>query len=462
MDAKLNHSDLSALLAKEAKISQAKAELLTKAFFEIIIEGLEQDGSVKINTLGTFKITDVASRSSVNVNTGEKFEIKGHGKLSFVPADSLKDVINQPFAMFEPVEVDDTYCEEQVAEESEPIETETVAEQPVEQEIVTTVPVEIEEEMPAEYVAKEEATASVSIIEEEQPYEECAGETPQYEPRKEPVVENIVEEFGIEETVTTEPVGNEDDTAVEDSVGDVAVEENVSIAEEPVTPKSSTKTVPEEDIEEPVIEKSVAEEAVLQEKPHREPVLVTVPKKEKPVAVETKKSKSKFGMYVALFAVIVLVLAGGFYFINSNNESVPVVKEPVAVKVEQPLASNTDATASATIVAGNKELALDEEAISNLSQKEAETEQPYTFVMVNELAETPLAGITVADTMLYIADGEFAKHIVTADETLTKIAFKYFGDKKLWPYIVKYNNLAKPNDLCKGMEISIPRLKPAK
>ena len=102
MDAKLNHSDLSALLAKETGISLAKADLLTKALFDLIIEGLEQDGIVKINGLGTFKLTEVASRSSVNVNTGEKFEIKGHKKLVFTPADALKDAVNQPFAMFEP------------------------------------------------------------------------------------------------------------------------------------------------------------------------------------------------------------------------------------------------------------------------------------------------------------------------------------------------------------------------
>ena len=52
MSDKLNHSDLSALLAKEAKISGAKAEFFTKAMFELIIEGLEQDGIVKINGLG--------------------------------------------------------------------------------------------------------------------------------------------------------------------------------------------------------------------------------------------------------------------------------------------------------------------------------------------------------------------------------------------------------------------------
>ena len=46
------------------------------------------------------------------------------------------------------------------------------------------------------------------------------------------------------------------------------------------------------------------------------------------------------------------------------------------------------------------------------------------------------------------------------DETLVRISLKYYGDKKLWPYIVKYNSLARPDDLSKGMKIVIPKLKP--
>ncbi|MBR5336249.1 MAG: HU family DNA-binding protein [Bacteroidaceae bacterium] len=113
MDAKLNQSDLTALLAKLCEISVSKADTFTKAFFDVIIEGLERDGIVKINGLGTFKMVDVASRSSVNVNNGEKFEIKGHKKISFLPADSLKEKVNAPFAMFEPVEVDDDYVDDE-------------------------------------------------------------------------------------------------------------------------------------------------------------------------------------------------------------------------------------------------------------------------------------------------------------------------------------------------------------
>jgi nucleoid DNA-binding protein len=65
MDAKLNHSDLSALLAKAADISGAKAELFTKAMFDIIIEGLEKDGLVKINGLFLFCAPPITKIKSI-------------------------------------------------------------------------------------------------------------------------------------------------------------------------------------------------------------------------------------------------------------------------------------------------------------------------------------------------------------------------------------------------------------
>lgn len=119
MDAKLNIPDISLLLAKQCNISAAKAEAFSKLFFDIIIEGLDKDGLVKINGLGTFKIIDVASRGSVNINTGEKIEIKGHRKITFIPAETLKDKVNEAFAMFEPVEVTDDYTDD-VCDTNEP------------------------------------------------------------------------------------------------------------------------------------------------------------------------------------------------------------------------------------------------------------------------------------------------------------------------------------------------------
>ena len=87
-------------------------------------------------------------------------------------------------------------------------------------------------------------------------------------------------------------------------------------------------------------------------------------------------------------------------------------------------------------------------------------EDTYTFIMVDELAAKNLKFITLADTALYVADGLLTQHTVAQDETLTKIARLYYGDKRLWPYIVKYNRMADPNGLCRGMEIAVPRLIP--
>ena len=197
MDAKLNQSDLISLLAKGSNISVAKAELFTKNFFDLIIEGLEQDGIVKINGLGTFKVTDVASRGSVNVNTGEKIEIKGHKKLTFTPADGLKECVNQPFAMFEPVEVDDTYQPDtaddaEMDETTEPVENENTAEEVVETPMET--PAETNEATAAELQAKE--TEEPVVCEEPVPTdvdEQIATPITEVEKSEEPAIETETE-----------------------------------------------------------------------------------------------------------------------------------------------------------------------------------------------------------------------------------------------------------------------------
>lgn len=62
---------------------------------------------MKVKGLGAFKLIDVESRESVNVNTGERFEIQGHTKVSFTPEPALKDLINKPFSHFETVVLND-------------------------------------------------------------------------------------------------------------------------------------------------------------------------------------------------------------------------------------------------------------------------------------------------------------------------------------------------------------------
>ena len=107
MNEKLNIQNLIELLAEKHGMDKADAESFVKEFFQLIEESLENDKYVKIRGLGTFKLIDVESRESVNINTGERFEIQGHTKVSFAPEPALKDLINKPFSHFETVVLND-------------------------------------------------------------------------------------------------------------------------------------------------------------------------------------------------------------------------------------------------------------------------------------------------------------------------------------------------------------------
>ncbi len=87
--------------------SRENIELFTKTFFNAIIKGLHKDRFVKIKGLGTFKLIDVSSRESVDVNTGQRIEISGHSKITFTPDQSIKDAVNKPFAHLQAVVINE-------------------------------------------------------------------------------------------------------------------------------------------------------------------------------------------------------------------------------------------------------------------------------------------------------------------------------------------------------------------
>ena len=100
-------ADIAAVVARKQKISKKEAADIVAAFFRIITEGLHEDRLVKVRGLGTFKVTTVKPRESVNINTGERAVIEGHDKISFVPDNVMKEFVNKPFAQFTTVPVND-------------------------------------------------------------------------------------------------------------------------------------------------------------------------------------------------------------------------------------------------------------------------------------------------------------------------------------------------------------------
>lgn len=104
--AKVN--DFARELSEKYGLSLSDASDFIGAMFDVVNEELDDtDSSVKIKGLGTFKVSAVSARASVDVNTGERIIIDGRNKISFTPEVLLRDRVNRPFVQFETVVLND-------------------------------------------------------------------------------------------------------------------------------------------------------------------------------------------------------------------------------------------------------------------------------------------------------------------------------------------------------------------
>ena len=285
MNEKITLQDLINLFSEKQGMNKKDAEVFVRTMFELIEEALATEKYVKIKGFGTFKLTEVDSRESVNVNTGERIEIQGHTKISFTPDATMKDLINKPFSHFETV-----ILNEGVELEDTPVET---SEEIVQEEIIS------------ETILTEEP----AIMEEPQP--EPLVETPIEE-------EIIVEEPTIEEQTIEEPISEE------------TIEEE-TIVEEPIIEEST--------IEQPITEEAIKEEPVITE-------VQTSEETEKYVSTEEKKVKNTNRILWGVIVVLVLIILFGVYWMFLRPSSVPEVTPlppvqeevtiPVPVEEKQP------------------------------------------------------------------------------------------------------------------------------
>ena len=189
-------ADIVNTLAARHELSQADANAFVTALFSVIEDGLRTDDrQVKVKGLGTFKVTSVSPRESVDVNTGERIVIEGREKIVFTPDTVLRDRVNRPFAQFETVtlrddvnfsEIDKAF--EQTAPDTEQTVSATVeTPQKSEEETKTdTPPAPVEDNQPEPAVEEEKPK-----IEEEKPKVE--KEKPKVEEEKPKVEEEKTE-----------------------------------------------------------------------------------------------------------------------------------------------------------------------------------------------------------------------------------------------------------------------------
>ena len=223
MDNKILLQDIADFLCYRSGITKREAEQFVRAFFEVIQQGLERDQYVKIKGFGTFKLVEVGQRESVNINTGERFQINGHTKVSFTPDTSLKDLVNRPFSHFQTVILNDETAIEEldactVPEDSEQLNEEVSI---LESQIPAT-----EGEENISMINDKEAEANQSESEANQSEREqiISTEIEENEPKQEseetnePMSKEVVTPISLSEVTTSLSNSEEEKDTTEDSM----------------------------------------------------------------------------------------------------------------------------------------------------------------------------------------------------------------------------------------------------
>ena len=515
MEKKLSVLNLAEELAEKSSITASQAEGFVRAFFDVLADGLAQDDIVKVKGWGTFKLSAVSNRESVDVNTGERIVIKGYRKVTFLPETALKDHINKPFAQFETTELNDSYSieEETVDVEDAGLDTgalphadevnETFSpaaeEKPEVQEETTALEMpagtESESETPSEY----EAAADVEIKTEPEPVESAgtkAGSEEAFEPEATTKPETEI-------TIEPESIPVPEDEPVIETSSEAESENEIEV----IAPaKESVEIVSHEYIGSipsasvPISESGPAEPSSETGTPEPEAL------KREPDNVKRTRRPRRSWHYWLPIVLLLLVSVCLYIYITfgkgfekpkyalaagekENSIKVEHVdfsdKKPnIVIKTDSPKPTPAACSATASIVNDSSQITSEEgktlevktieavpEEAKTLEVKPAQAEpaeaksaeakpaQQKTNIQPARSGEKSLKDITKADTTGYVILGTKATHTVQEGETIVQLARKYYNDKRLWPYIVKHNGLKNPNSVQVGKSIAIPELK---
>ncbi|MBP1639377.1 MAG: histone family protein DNA-binding protein [Bacteroidetes bacterium] len=403
---KISSLELISALAEQTGTTKKVATAFMRQFSETVEEALLRDGIVKIKGFGTFKITWNESRSSINVNTGERYEIAGHNKITFTPDDEVSEIVNRPFAHLEPVNLDGSSVEK------------------------TT---ELPEEDPHMKRFSEQASEIVNLIADMQAFK----------PKKKakPTVQEESPKIGTASEQITEPIATPE--PIEEEQSEIEAEQP---QEEVLIEETKTENVNPE----PEPQQVVAES----EKPEAEPT-PEAPVPTDALAVEeaapaTKSAESLLiermeeqparrslkWLYISASIVILLAGAGAACYF-CFPELFSHTAEPKQVVVQ--------AVAKPTPPAP-------------VAQKKDTVVKPETPAVQKAAPEKPKD--VFSESRVY---KEFiATETATEGTWLTILSLKYYGHKLFWVYIYEANKnkLRDPGVLPPGTKIRIPKLDP--
>lgn len=449
-------SDFASELVGRYGLKEEEATEFISAMFDIICEQLDgADKQVKVKGLGTFKVTSVGARASVDVNTGERIIIEGRNKISFTPEVMLRDRVNRPFVQFETVvlndgvdfsEIDNEFSgsKQEVAASDSTVEAanETVAddaEEVAEKAVVET----IDESVAESVVGAEEDKSDVAI-------EEKASDV---------VPENEMDQGQKEEAkpeLKNESVpeyGHEPMSEVEADNSDESQQSTVGLSSDESVEKSS------DDSQQSSVESSA-----------------TTPQPKEVVVAEGCKQRNPRLMYwFSIASFVLLIFIGvGMYFLYEQVKAKNVAIEQLQTK----LAMHSMALKSAAVepkqgVASKKNIVADttdadkQVAITDAAETVAKEEVSKPIEKTHEppVAEKKKSNVPkpAADynfdvrvrTGAYIIVGEETSVTVRSGQTLASISRAYLGPG-MECYVEVFNNRkeVKPGD-----KLRIPKLK---
>lgn len=516
MSNKITLQDIIDLLAEKHQMTKKDAETFVRGMFELIEEALATEKYVKVKGLGTFKLTEVGNRGSVDVKTGERFEIQGHTRITFTPDSTMRDLINKPFAHFETVALNENTLledteteiegEEEEEENTEDVTTEIIEESVIAEKVLTGEVGEVE-------VAQDEKEIISALEEESIVPAEDTKEVPQTTEPEEELLSALEEEKVIpaplsEETVPVEEVetGSERDKAAE--IEKDIQEETVNVTEIPsvedsVSPEvetsEETKIVSEEDIISSEVEmpeetrtsiveeniassevdtpeeaKTTSEKDILssevdtsEEKDLKNDSSLTAETEIISLPIEeAKKKKTPWRIIAAI--LLILCIAGGLYWYLQNNDKDPIPQTPPKEATAPQIQTEKE---ESSIPAPPSDSLTQEKDTTNalpkdLSQKVTTPQGQQTSPTSSAKASgnKDIAKVTLADTVEYDITGTKTNYTLQEGESLIKVALKFYGTKKLWPYIVKHNKgiIKNADRVPIGTTLRIPELVPKK
>lgn len=479
MNEKLTLQYLIEALTKRHQMDPKDADAFVKAFFELIRRALERDKYIKVKGLGTFKRIETDSRGSDEEESEERTGTQGRSRITFTPDVAMRDSINKPFAHFETVILNEHTHFEDMDEEGE--------EQLPEEEKTGEASDSLLDTEKQEGVGTDESVDSGALAadtgEQDLPGEESVLK------EEERLSDESIEQTSPDDASLTEPeTPVSEENHEENHLSDVQGTEEEKL---PVVDKEESQNA---DI--PQIESSVEADDASQSETHEEPVSQEAEKKEVvpevvpatehgsqslseiPLDSSDKKtqkeerSKLPWCMYATILLVGVLIGGGIIWALLSGRRyiSEALLRELISEKKVNNailLPKSTEKKETLDTLAAMETVQADSvgrQKPVHVTLPTVSSAAPVVKAPAPVKDEKPQAvkRETLADTMEYTITGTMDTYTLQNGESLVKVALKYYGNKKLWPYIVRHNRkvIKNPDNVPVGTVLQIPKLSP--